>query len=361
MHVRLTPAMAFGLLAAGTLHADFTYEETSKVTGGAIVSMMKFAGAFSKDARRANEPTTSTVAIKGNRLARKSQLTGSVIDLDAETITTINFEKKTYFTMTFAQMKEAMDNAMKQMNQSKDPDAPDMQFDIKLNDTGQTRNINGIATHEVIVTMTMQGTDQKSGAKGGLNVVTDSWLAPKVAGYDEVREFYRRMATKMNWVPGAGGMFNRPDIARGMSEVYKEGAKMDGIPVMQLVKMGGTVENAPQNSDGSQSQSQPQSTSSSSSSSSSSSPPPTSVGSAIGSALGGRFGLGRKRNQSQDQSSNSTSGQQGSGNNGNASGSLMEMTIELTNYSALPADPALFAVPAGFRQVEPETNPRRSR
>lgn len=31
--------------------------------------MMKFAGAFSKDAKQAMEPTTSTVLVKGNQMA----------------------------------------------------------------------------------------------------------------------------------------------------------------------------------------------------------------------------------------------------------------------------------------------------
>ena len=35
------------------------------------------------------------------------------MDLDAETITTINYEKKTYSVMTFAQMKQAMEEAIK--------------------------------------------------------------------------------------------------------------------------------------------------------------------------------------------------------------------------------------------------------
>jgi len=198
--------------------------------------------------------------------------------------------------------------------------------------------------------MTMEGTDDKSGAKGGMDITTDSWLAPKVPGYEEVRAFYRRMAERLNFVPGgAGGMLNRPDIARGMAELYKEGAKMDGIPVLQVVKMGGNVENMPQDSDRRDNSRQ------STSSSSTSSAPPTSVGGALGSALGGRFGLGRKKkDQPQDQPAETS-------NNGSGSASLLEMTIELTNYSSAPVDSSLFAIPAGYKQVEPELGNRRAR
>src|SRR5947207_13867440 len=45
-------AMPFSLLA------DFQYTETTKITGGSLVSMMKFAGAFSKEARQATDPGT---------------------------------------------------------------------------------------------------------------------------------------------------------------------------------------------------------------------------------------------------------------------------------------------------------------
>jgi hypothetical protein len=349
------------LLACGGLRADFTYEETSKITGGAIVGMMKFAGAFSKDARRVTEPTNSIVAIHGNRMVRKSQITASITDLDAETITTINLEKRTYTVMTFAQMKQAMEDMSRQMEKQKGNTAdtppsgdakPDVKFKVKVDDTGQTRTINGLSTHEVIMTMTMEGTDDKSGAKGALDVTTDSWLAPRVPGYEEVIAFYRRMSERLNFVPGgAGGMLNRPDIARGMSELYKEGAKLNGIPVLQVVKMGGSVDNVPQDSNNRDNSRQ----SSSSSSSSSSSAPPTSVGGAIGSALGGRFGLGRKKkDQAQDQPADAS-------NNGSASGSLLEMTMELTNYSSAPVDSNLFVIPAGYKQVEPEMGNRRSR
>ena len=347
----ITQVLLCSMLATSAMRADFTYEETSKITGGAIVGMMKFAGAFSKDARRANEPTNSTIAIKGNRMIRKSQYNASITDLDAETITTINFDKKTYSTMTFAQMRQAMDDMMKQMDKSKS-NVSDMKFDIKIKDTGATKNINGIPTHEMIMTMTMEGTDQKSGARGGMDITTDSWIAPKVAGYEEVREFYRRMAEKLGWVPGAGGMLNRPDIAKGMAEIYKEGSKLDGIPVLQVVRMGGNAEAMAQNGEGS-SGDKPRQTSSSSSSSA----PPTSVGGALGSALGGRFGLGgRKKSQEQQQQPADSSSSSGS-----AAGSLMEMTMELTNYSSAPVDAGMFSVPSGFKQVEPEIGNRRSR
>ncbi|MDQ6701197.1 MAG: hypothetical protein M3Z36_13540 [Acidobacteriota bacterium] len=343
-------ALTLVLIGAAVPHlrADFTYESTSKITGGALVGMLKFAGAFSKDSRKMMDAIPSTTSIKGNRMVHKTADSASIIDLDKETITHVDYAKKTYSVMTFAQMKQAMEEMAQKMQQQKGKAGeppPDMQFDVKMNDTGQTKTIKGNNAHEVIMTMTMQGSDAKSGAKGGMDVTTDMWIAPKVAGYEEVRDFNRRMSQKIAWSPMANPLINRPDMQRAMSELAKEGSKMDGLPVLETIKMGGKIEGMP---DSSSSQSQSQS-------SRNSSPPPASVGDALGAALGGRIGLGgfgRKKKEAQpDPGANSSANANDAASN-SASGSLMEMTREVTNFSSSAADPSLFEVPSGFTQVQ---------
>jgi hypothetical protein len=93
--------------------ADFRYDETTQITGGTIVSMMKFVGAFSKDAKKSTDPITSTVLVQGNRMARINPDHTEIIDLDKETITTIDHKKKQYTVMTFDQMKQQMEEATK--------------------------------------------------------------------------------------------------------------------------------------------------------------------------------------------------------------------------------------------------------
>jgi len=82
--------------------ADFEYKETTKITGGAAVGAMKFAGVFSKDARQATQGTNATISFKGNKMRREDSLGQiEIIDLDALSITNIDTKKKTYSTMTF--------------------------------------------------------------------------------------------------------------------------------------------------------------------------------------------------------------------------------------------------------------------
>jgi hypothetical protein len=319
------------------LKADFSYDQTSKITGGVMVGMMKMAGVFSKAAKKANEPIVSTIAVKGNRMLQGGSDTAQIIDLDSETITQVNFAAKTYSIMTFAQMKQAMDDAAKKMQEHQKGNQGDVQFDVSLKDTGAKRLIAGLDTHEVVMSLKIKGSDEKSGAKGSLDMVTDMWLAPKVPGYDEVRAFYKRMGEKLNWSPGGNPlMASRPDMEKAMADMYKEGSKMDGMPIYEVVKMGGTAEGMPENSG------QAESTHSSA--------PPQSIGDALGGALAGRFGLGRKKKPQQADESQPGSAAQAQPTSGSAS--LLEMTIEMSNFSSAPVDRSKLEVPAGFSKIE---------
>ena len=319
---------------------DFSYEQTAKITGGMMAGMMKFAGAFSKQAR---EPMVTTVAVKGDRMVHWSTHHASIIDLDKETITSVNFDKKQYSVMTFAQMKQAIEDASQKMKSSPEAQKADMNFKVSVKDTGEKKQIGGFDTHETILTMQMEGTDQKTGNTGGMQIITDMWVAPKVAGYDEITAFYKRMGQKLDWAPtGLGAMGNRPDLAKGFAELYKESSKLNGMPVFEIVKMGVHAEGQPQSGQQAaqappQNQEQQQQTERPS----------------IGSVLGGKFGgFGRKK-KSPDQEQDQPQGQPGAP--GDASGTLMEMTMELSAFSSGPVDGSKFEVPGSFKQVEAES------
>jgi hypothetical protein len=337
---------AIFLVAAGLpALADFSYEQTSKITGGMMAGAMKFAGAFSKQAR---EPIVNTVAVKGDRMVHWSQHHASVIDIDKETITEINFDRKQYSVITFAQMKQMLEEMSQKVKSSPDAQKADVQFKVSAKDTGEKKQIAGFDTHEMILTMEMEGADKESGNKGGMTMTADMWMAPKSAGYNEIADFYKRMGKKLDWAPGGMGMMGaRPDMAKGMAELYKEGAKLNGMPVFQIVKMGVHAEGQPQNGQASQAPPQQQDQQAEKPS--------------LGSLLGGRFGGIGKKKKSQDQAESGGEGGAAPQGSGDASGSLMEMTIELSGFSAAPVDGSKFDIPEGFKQVEADTMRHRGR
>ena len=314
------------------LLADFSYEQTTQATGGALLSMMKFAGAFSKDGRKLTHPMPETVSVKGHRMVSKNSDSATIIDVDQETITTLDYAKRTYSVITFEQMKQQMVAMQERMRTNTQGQGS---FDVKLNDTGKTKSINGTDTKEVIVTMAMSGSDEKSGTQGTMNVATDMWIAPSVTGYAEARDLHRSMAEKIGWAPGQNPLLNRPDVAKAMAELYKNGSKLDGMPMTSNISIGANLQ-APADGDHTAAAKPPQEQSASS---------PSSPGEGLASMLGGRFGLGR--NKKKDNNGN-TDREGGS----SSPGALLEMTTNVTSFSSLPVDEALFQVPAGFAKVE---------
>jgi hypothetical protein len=134
-----------------------------------------------------------------------------------------------------------------------------------------------------------------------------------------------------------------------MAEVYKEVAKLDGMPVQQLISMGMAGQpgaaGAPADGSAAPAQQQPQAER-------------PSVGGGLGGALSGRLGglggLGRKKPAEKpvEQPAAPANAPAAGGQASGAPGSLLEMTTEMSSFSSNPADASLFAVPAGFKKVD---------
>jgi hypothetical protein len=331
-------AVGVFIFVGSPLLADFAYQETSTITGGMMASAMRLAGVFSKQAR---EPIQATVAVKGDKMMHRSATHMSIIDLGSQTITTVDVQKKQYSVMTFDEMKQLLEQLAQKMKQN---DKPEMSFKVSSKATGKAKQIAGVDAREMILTMEMEATDKQSGQKGGMTVTTDMWLAPGIPGYQEVRDFYKRMSGKINWTPGGNMFMQNPQVSQGMAEVYKEASKVDGVPVQQTIVMGATGTVPPSDGAAPPAQQQPQPAAER-----------PSVGSALGGALGGRFGLGRKKTPSDQPSPQATQ----EGSSGQSAGSLLEMTTQLSGFSSNAIDGSQFEVPAGFKKVDNELKKMR--
>ncbi len=331
------------------LRADFSYTETTKITGGAMAGAMKVAGIFSKKLR---EPIQSTVAVKGNRMFHGSNDSAQMIDLDAETITQIDYARKQYSVMTFAEMVQAMKAATEKMSQARqeaasqpagDPANAQMEYKISVKETGQTKEINGFSTKQVVMTLEAEVKDKKSGQTGMMDMTADMWIAPKVKGHEEVDEFYKRMAQKIAFTPagmqlaaaGAGQMQG------GMVKIQGEVAKMNGVAIVNTIRMGAAGDGTA-TAGGS---AQP--------SSSASSQPAPSMKEALGGAVLGGFGrFGRRKPKEEPKKEEPKPEQSAQTQPQAGSASLMEMTTEISGLTQAPVEASRFEVPSGFKKVE---------
>ncbi len=357
-------ALLLALALPITLQAsDYTYQQTTQLTGGSLLHMMKTVGVFSSQARHIGDPIVSTIYLKDNRLANVSPDNIEIIDLDKETITNIDVQKKTYTVMTFDQMKQAIANARQQLQsqQAKQPvpqPAPDpnaqnvkMSFDVKVRKTGAQKQISGLDSNEAILTMTMTATDTQTQQSGNMAITNDMWMVPAIPGYDQVRDFYKRMALKMvdAGTIGLGYDFSKmlaqnPGAGQALGDMAKEMQKLDGVPIMQVMRMGTTVNGQPLPA-------------------ASEAPTPAApAGPSAGdvakqgmtSALTSHFGFGgfgkKKQDPPPDQNQNAAQAQP-------TSAILMETQITTSNFSSAPVDPSHFDVPAGYKLIQPQIQP----
>jgi len=337
------------------LHADFSYTETTQITGGALVGMMKMAGTFSKQARQAGEPITSTVSIKGNRMVRSNSMRTEIVDLDNETITTIDHARKQYTTMTFEQMRQQIDAAIKkgkeQGNSQSEPSTSntDLSFQVKVRNTGATKDVAGMSTSEAILSMAMDATDKKSGEKGSLAITNDMWLAPEIPGYEEVREFQQRFAAKLGTVfsesINPAMLASQPGAGKAMADMAKEMSKLKGIPVLQVMRMGTTANGDPLPA----ASEAPLPPSNSPEMPSAGQVAKDSATSAITSSLGlgGFGGFGRKKKTADPAPAAEAPATQGPA-------VLVESNTQMSGFSQAAVDASHFAIPADYKQVQPK-------
>jgi hypothetical protein len=346
----LTLLLVYTLASTSAMaHADFTYQESTQVTGGSVMGMMKMAGTFSKAARQAGEPVVSTVTIKGNRMMRSSKDSSEIIDLDAGTVTVIDNVKKQYTTMTFEQMRQQVDAAMAKAKaeQSKQQQAPppssdaqnvDVKFTVKVRTTGASKDVAGLSANESILTMTMDATDKTSGQTGSLAITNDMYLAPDIPGYEEVRDFYKRYALKMGSVMSGAintqmmAMMQQPAAGKGMADMVEEMSKLKGIPVLQVMRMGTTADGTPLPA--------------ASEAPLPAGPPPPSAGDIAKQSVMSSLpfgGFGKKKQAAPPPAADSAQ---------TTAAVLVESTTQMTNFSQGSIDASLFNPPAGYKQVQ---------
>jgi len=368
--------IAGALLAPALLLADFTYTETTRMTGGALMQMSRTLGVFSKDLRRVGEPVTSTVIVQGNRMAHINDRTAQIWDLDKESITEIDFEKRTWSTITFAQMREAMEKAMqraqqrmketegkrKEAEQNAEQKA-ELNYKMDVKETGRVQNINGVNAHEVLMTMTLEAKDKQSGQSGQLETMSSIWVTDSVPGYQELVDFQKRLALKMANAlasPAMAGqammMASNPQFMTSMQKMAKEAEKLKGIHIKQITKMGTNLDPAkasevtdPATMQQAEGPSVKEAAGQAATDSAASR-----IGRSIGipGGLGGFGGFGRRKKKQEEPPPPPPPAQENQQAAAANSGVLMEMVMEMNNFSTAPADGSKFSVPAGFKQVE---------
>jgi hypothetical protein len=372
MKMTWIPIVIGGMLLQPLAFADVSYQETTQITGGSLQGMLKMAGAFSSQAKQANAPITSTVALHGNRMVRSNPHSTEIIDLDQQNMTFIDHDKHTYSVVTFQQMQQAMaDAAAKAKAQSKNSTSSDnssdaqMSFSAHVSSSGATRNIDGRDAKEALLTVTMiaNATDG-SNAKGGMAATSEMWLISDVPGVEELRAFNQRMAKELAMDTSAsqisGLLSAQPGGAQALADLKKEATKMSGFPVLQVTRVGVSADGQPLAAPSVAPMAHTQGGGGSGAGTVTgevATDTGTQVASdqigklgSFGRALGGSS-MGALMRHKPSNSANTSAPAANSGGDAATAGVLLESQTETGNFSTAPVDPNGFQIPAGYKEV----------
>jgi hypothetical protein len=196
------------------------------------------------------EGLTDVVTVKGNRKSTMRDDGAQVIDLDEEKIYDLNLKGRSYKVTTFAELRrefaEQQEKAKKEMAKMKDappvqeaPPENQLEFDFSVQESGQSKTINGYDCKEVIVTLGVHQKGQTLEDAGGMATVMNIWLTSEVPALKEINEFDLRYFQKLAlpFDPAmaqqmAAMMAANPYLMQSMGKIKEEAAKLAGTAVL---------------------------------------------------------------------------------------------------------------------------------
>jgi hypothetical protein len=199
--------IVLAVCSTDVLHADYSYQRRIQITGSAAV--------------------TTTNLIKGSRMALIARGHTTVIDVAAETITEIEFSKKTYSVLPFVQMKKLLEDAAAATPQ-------ETGFKVTVQHLAQSKAFGILNASETILSL--------AGASSGENITVDSWIGT-VPGYEQMVDFNRRLADKMGYAFASGMAqlaLSAPQTWQGFGEAAEEINKTPGAPLLTTIKIAGS-------------------------------------------------------------------------------------------------------------------------
>jgi hypothetical protein len=280
--------MKIAALLAVTLFAAAAYADFSYTT------TRKTSGT------QAAAPSTTKFFYKGQKMMSDAGLAATLIDFDEQTITTFNKTQKTYTVMKFSELGQMAKQT-------------DIEAKIDVKETGEKKTINGFSASEVVMTMEIDSPQtSQSGMKMQMEI--DMWRSSDVPGAQELKAFYQRNGARFPWAAMGGG------AVAGMQKAMADAQHAGGVPLLQIVKVksaGGGAQSAQMQQAMAQSRAQME-------------------------AMIKQGGPG------------AAAAQQALARMGAASagGSLLETTMESTDFSTSSIPDSVFTIPAGYQKTE---------
>ncbi len=246
------PTLILALLLSTSVSADVVIKEKSVSEGlggfgnGTTSRTLIVAG----DKSRSEDEFTYTGRFKTLAGGGKPRTTVSITRLDREVVWNLEPQKKQYTELTFAQMRELMQQGLaageQAARESRAEDArakdAEMTFTVDVKRTGAKETLNGFPTEQVVITCVGRPKNPQKGAENAeIRLVMDEWLTKSAPGGQEQAEFHRRFAEKLGLDPQLSGVgaTARQMYGNGMKELAAKMKELGGVAIRSTFTIEG--------------------------------------------------------------------------------------------------------------------------
>jgi len=249
----LLVAMLAAPIAQSAYAQDVQYTTNTKIDlGGGMNAMLKLAGA--------SEVKENTF-IKGKKLRSDAEKSSTIFDVENGRYITIDHNAKTYMSVPIADMAAGATAMARGVNADASKDRlkgsavdsagnkADFVVDLKVDPTGESRNVNGYDAQRLLVTMetnvhvTPQGETQSQEA-GTLVILMDTWNANSGPAADAVRAWEKAASKEIATAAFGGNKGNigaafpgNPGVAEAMKKANEEAQKAEGVSVKSTMHL----------------------------------------------------------------------------------------------------------------------------
>ena len=243
--------LIWSVLAASVALTGHTLYADVKTQTRTVFKLAGMMGTFFNRLSGGDKGVTSTISVKGNRMATANETNSQIVDLTEERVYSVDLRRKEYTIETFAEMRARIEKAKAEAEkQAAGMSAEDkaqieeagkqIEFDADVKETGQRKPIAGHDAREVVLTLTMREKGRTLDEGGGMVVTNTMWLAPKIAALDEVTEFqmkyfraiYGGLFTGINPEQMATLAAVMPGLATLRERMATESRKLEGTPLV---------------------------------------------------------------------------------------------------------------------------------
>ena len=232
--------------------ADTRVERRTTVKfGGAVGGVLNRLGG-----KAAREGVVETTTVKGTRRASLSANAGEIVDLGEEKIYQLDLDDKTYRVVTFDELRRKAressaggtrserDSSTREETRPADAqNAPEFEVDFDVEETGAREAINGFDTRQVLWTLTVRPKGKTLSEAGGVVLLADMWMGPRIAAVKEVEAFelrygqklYGSMVSAADMQQMAAVMAATPAMGAAMRKLQEKRVSADGTAIRAIL------------------------------------------------------------------------------------------------------------------------------